>query len=452
MTQRVVSAFVMRETDPAQSPLRRGVGAVFAGLMIAVMVGAGFGVVGILTKAGSNTWRTNGAVVIEKETGASFLYQDGVLHPMLNYASALLAAGKSTAVFHEAGNSLAGTPRGATLGIPDAPNSLPDRTKELGLPWTLCSVATSATGRATTVTLLVGRPPTGGQAPGSQGLLVSDANSNTYLIWQGRRYQLRQANVVVPALFGSVTPVPAGKAWLNGLPEGSDIGTIAVGDRKGKPSTKVPGRLVGDLVKAQTGTGTQFFVVLDDGLASLNDLQTAIYRGQNSTDAVEIPVGESTNAPHSKQLTFPTGDSAPPTKPPALLQTGATQQLCAATQQAGALPTVTVGGAIDEAGPGVATGSTSDSGSALADRVVVAGGRIAVVRAVETPDAATGALYLVTDLGIRYAVPNDAALTALGYQPADAVKVLSSLVLRIPPGPALDPALAVKVPVNASGG
>ena len=73
MTQRVLSAFVMRETDPAQSPLRRGVGAVFAGLMIAVMVGAGFGVVGIVTKTGSNNWRTDGAVVIEKETGASFL-------------------------------------------------------------------------------------------------------------------------------------------------------------------------------------------------------------------------------------------------------------------------------------------------------------------------------------------------------------------------------------------
>src|SRR5690348_8776684 len=85
MTQRVISAFVMRETDPAQSPLRRGVGAVFAGLMIAVMVGAGFGVVGLITKVGSNTWKTNGAVVVEKDSGASFLYQDGVLHPMLNY-------------------------------------------------------------------------------------------------------------------------------------------------------------------------------------------------------------------------------------------------------------------------------------------------------------------------------------------------------------------------------
>src|SRR5689334_1056439 len=90
LTQRVISAFVMRETDPAQSPLRRGIGAVFAGLMIAVMVGAGFGVYGLLTKIGSNNWKANGAIVVEKETGATYVYNGGELHPMLNFTSALL--------------------------------------------------------------------------------------------------------------------------------------------------------------------------------------------------------------------------------------------------------------------------------------------------------------------------------------------------------------------------
>ena len=64
----------------------------------------------------------------------------------------------------------------------------------------------------------------------------------------------------------------------------------------------------------------------------------------------------------------------------------------------------------------------------------------------------TARYYLVTDLGLRYAVPTDAALTALGYQPTDAVKVLSSLVLRIPAGPALDPAAAVKAAAGTAGG
>jgi type VII secretion protein EccB len=444
MTQRLVSAFVMRETDPAQSPLRRGVGALFAGLMIAVMVGAGFGVWGIITKTGSSTWKTDGAVVIEKETGASFLYADGVLHPMLNYTSALLAAGKSTTVFHEASNSLAGTPRGNPLGIPGAPESLPGRDKLLSLPWTLCSAARSSTDQATTVTLLVGRAPVGGQSPGPQGLLVANAHGDTYLVWQGRRYLLREPRTLVPALFGAVTPVPAGTAWLNGLPAGADIATIPVGDRKGKPSTKVPGRNVGDLLRTQTGTGTQFYLVLDDGLAALNDLQTAIYRGQVSAQPIDFNVSDTQALPQSRQLPVPSGDTAPPPKPPALAQVSPAQQLCAATRQAGAPPSITVGGSIDQSGPGVPTGSTSDSGAALADRVVVPGGRVALVRAVAQPDATTGAYYLVTDVGLRYAVTSDAALQALGYQPADAVRMLASLVLRIPAGPALDPAAALR--------
>ena len=81
LTQRVISAFVMRETDPPQSPLRRGIGAVFAGVMVAVIVGAVFGVYGLLTKVGSNNWKVDGTVVVEKESGATFVYQGGTLHP-----------------------------------------------------------------------------------------------------------------------------------------------------------------------------------------------------------------------------------------------------------------------------------------------------------------------------------------------------------------------------------
>jgi hypothetical protein len=76
---------------------------------------------------------------------------------------------------------------------------------------------------------------------------------------------------------------------------------------------------------------------------------------------------------------------------------------------------------------------------------VVPGGHVALVLAVEKADATTGAYYLVTDAGRRYAVTSDNALVALGYVPTDAVKVLSGLLLRIPAGPALDPAAAVRV-------
>src|SRR4051812_17188927 len=106
LVQRVLSAFVMRETDPAQSPLRRGNGAVFAGMMIAVILGAGFAVFGLITKIGSGKWQVEGAVVLEKETGAPFVYQNNVLHPMINYTSAVLAGQVPTKVFRESRRTL----------------------------------------------------------------------------------------------------------------------------------------------------------------------------------------------------------------------------------------------------------------------------------------------------------------------------------------------------------
>jgi hypothetical protein len=126
MNQRVISAFVMRETDPAQSPLRRGIGALFGGLMVAVVIAAAFGVYGILTRVGTDQWKTDGSVVVERESGAGFVYLQGRLNPTLNLASAKLAGGRPNPQVHRiAARSLAEVPRGVTIGIPGAPGSLP---------------------------------------------------------------------------------------------------------------------------------------------------------------------------------------------------------------------------------------------------------------------------------------------------------------------------------------
>ena len=146
MTQRVISAFVMRETDPAQSPLRRGIGALFGGLMVAILIAAGFGIFGILTRVGTDQWKSDGSVVVERESGASFVYLAGRLHPTLNVASAKLAAGRpGPTVFRVAAASLAEVPRGVTVGIPGAPASLPAAKQRIGLPWTACAANATIT-------------------------------------------------------------------------------------------------------------------------------------------------------------------------------------------------------------------------------------------------------------------------------------------------------------------
>lgn len=455
MTQRVISAFVMRETDPAQSPLRRGIGAVFGGMMIAVVVAAGFGVYGILTKVGSDGWRSEGSVVIEKETGASFVYIGGALHPTLNYASAMLAAGNpNPRVSRVAANSLAKVPRGATIGIPGAPDSLPAPKKRAGLPWSACAMPViTKTGRRTISTMLaVSVAPQGGRHIVDEGILVKDPGKNmTYLVWHGRRHLVQRSKIVLAALFGAASPTTTNTAWLNSLPAGLDIGPIPLPNR-GDRSAEVPNRKIGDLLVSATGTSEQFYLVFDDGIAPITPVQQAILRADKQVDPIPVPVAETADAKRSARLRTDAAEIQPPATPPVLVAPTDNEQICAVTSDSVGPPRLVVGGTLPGAeGAAVTTGDDGAPGTGLADRVLVPAGRVAITRVLTGPSAQTGPHYVITDLGIKYAVPSGEALQLLGYAPEMAVAIPSALVARIPSGPALDPGAALR-PAVATGG
>ena len=90
-------------------------------------------------------WRGGDAVILEKETGAKYVYVNGRLHPVANYSSAVLIVGARRTV-SVARRSLAGVPRGAVLGIPDAPDALPGSRELVGGPWSVCSSVGGSTG------------------------------------------------------------------------------------------------------------------------------------------------------------------------------------------------------------------------------------------------------------------------------------------------------------------
>ena len=58
-------------------------------------------------------------------------------------------------------------------------------------------------------------------------------------------------------------------------------------------------------------------------------------------------------------------------------------------------------------------------------------------------------LYLVTDQGRRYAIPNAQELAWLGYAGAKPLRLPDTVVHRMPAGPGLDPGAAAR-PVPAS--
>ena len=117
-------------------------------MLVAAIGLGGFALYGLFAGGGSK-WRDAGAVIVEKESGARFVYRDGRLHPVLNYASALLIVGadRSHTVLVSR-RSIEGVPRGLPLGIADAPDSLPASGRLSTAPWTVCSLEPAEAARA----------------------------------------------------------------------------------------------------------------------------------------------------------------------------------------------------------------------------------------------------------------------------------------------------------------
>lgn len=427
MLQRAISALIMRETDPAQSPLRRGVGAAFVGVMVTVIVAAAFGIYGLLTKTGSAKWKVEAAVVVEKETGAAFVYREGALVPAANFTSALLFSGKTPpASFVVPRNSLRGIPRGVPRGIEGAPASLPTSKSVISGGWTMCAVpARDASGREVFVSVLSVGSAAAGRPLGDAGLYAR-AGDAEYLVWHGHRYRLSGSRVPAALFPGGARPVEVGPAWLDTLPEGDAIREIAVPDA-GERSDAVAGHRIGDVVTDRDVN----YLVLDKGLARLSGLQLDLLRAVRTVDPEPMRPDEIADAPESDALASdsPAAQRAPATTPRAA-DVGAGSGPCATFSGAAAPVVSLVTGA--DPGAGTPTGSRTADGTVLADRVAVPGGAVAVVRERES-----GAYAVVTDRGVRYPVESADTLGVLGFSAGASLVLPASVLHRVPPGPAL---------------
>jgi len=430
VVQRVVSALVARDTDPAQPPFRRVAGAMLVGVLLAALGVGGAAAVAALRPAGSGKWRNDRAVIVERESGAVFVYRDGVLHPVLNQASALLildSAGAPTVVVPR--SALSGAPRGETLGIPGAPSSLPPASALLKGRWTVCSTPEGSV-------LFVGGGPAGGTSVGEKGLLVTAAGQGTQLLWHGFKHLIRQPAVALPALVWSARPLTTvAPALLHAVPTGTDLVVPPVPGR----GTPTSGGRIGQLYGVTTGGRADAFILTADGLASLTPLQAQLLLAAPETQSVQpggkllplSPAEFSTLVQGRRVEPFapdPGGDAALPAVPPELLE-GRPHAVCTADA-------VTIDPKLPDLTHALRTAAATTEGTVLADRVVVPSGAGALVR------TDSGVLTLVTDLGRRHTVPVPEALGALGYGAEQPVTVPGEMVALLPAGPALDPATA----------
>lgn len=447
MTRRIVSALLLGEPETTELPMRRLALAVFGSAMVAAIAFAGVGVYGLIRPGGNRP--VENAIIIERESGAKFLYLQGTLHPVLNYTSArLILATPAPAVRTLSRQSLRDTPRGRPVGIPDAPDSLPARDALLGLPWSVCTAPRSRTTVTLATHLFAGRAPAGGTSLGDrEGLLVSagsDGAEQLFLLWHDVRLLLRHNAVLAALGWAGVEPVPVTEAFLNAVPSGPDLSDVP------PPEAGTPGPFAAEGRETTVGqvfrAGNQYYVMLREGLAPVGEVMARLRLASGTRALTEISTAEAGRLLRDGRLEpegFP--DALPELRGPEERPGMA----CASYRGDGGGRSVVVE-AFAEPGPEL----TVDAGNAppprrgtdgviTADRVILPGGHAALVGAVPAPGStARGNLYLVTDQGIKHPLPRadtERVQGSLGYAGARPVPVPASILALVPTGPALDP-------------
>lgn len=447
---RLTSALVAGEPDGLETPHRRTVVGLVAGVLVAALAVGGFTLYGFFVPGGSTAWRAAGALVLEKGTGTRYVYVEGRLRPVLNYVSAKLLLGNALKVVSVSAKSLRGVPHGQPVGIIGAPDALP--TAGLGgTQWSVCAPSgrDQAGNELTVLTVAVTTVP--GTPVGTDHALLAravDDDSPGYLIWNGRRFRLTESWLPkVLGYSGAAVRVPAG--WLDLLPAGPDLGPVAL-DGRGVPGPAADGRptRVGQLFTAALAGGAdRYYLMRQDGLSRLTATEYAVLAGDPATataydSGVVAPVALSPAAlaqlPVSERPVLPADLPASP--PPAASRPDGLAW-CLQSTPGGAVR-LTADRPVGAAGI-VRAGLGSSPTSGTADAVAIQPGLGGLVVSGRPEQAAGASYYLVTDAGLKYPLAGDAVAKTLGYQPGDAAVISPDLLDLVPSGPLLDPELVV---------
>ena len=274
--------------DEARTDPRRRVNRVTAaGVLVGVLVMAGFGIAGFLGAGRGPALPESGAVLVSG-SGDRYVVVDGRLHPALNLASALLVGGGSVTQVRPAG--LDALPRGLPVGIPEAPDALPSPERLSAAPWTVCAVPSGAATLPPEVTVRVGAPePATGAVGAGQAVLATGPANTPWLLNQGRRYRLGD-DAARRVGQQRATPLTLPAEILDLLPEGPPIAAPGVAG-PGAPAAGVPRTwVVSDVVRVQAGGSVrESLAVLPDGVVPVSELTAALLVSAGSNEVAADP-------------------------------------------------------------------------------------------------------------------------------------------------------------------
>ncbi|MET8566293.1 type VII secretion protein EccB [Streptomyces flaveolus] len=464
VVSRLTSGLLRADPDVPEPPTRRTDRAVLIGAVFAAVLCVGSLVYGLISPGGATGWRDGHTLVVDKTTGTRYLFDGQRLRPVRNYASARLLVGGALTTDTVSPASLRGTPHGDPVGIPGAPDDLPD--PDGGTVWQVCAGTTPAADsgdREGTTTLVVDSRLTGGTLSG-RGVLAGDEENTLYLLWNGKRYRLPAGRSAATALgFGTATPLPVSAAFLDAVPAGPDLAPPAVTGQGGAgPDLDGAGTRIGQVFVVRTpGAAQQYYLLLRSGLVPVTTTQAALVLSDPATRtkayAGKAPQALTLSASALGQALSPksaSGDAAAagragaalPTVPPRPLRLADDTDLCVRLVPHGdrgteiGLETVTAAAVATGA---VAPGDGAASACLTVDAIAVPTSGGGLVRALSSVGTVLGdTTYVVADTGRKYRVPSKEAATALGYDPATAQRLPAALLDMLPSGPDLSPQAA----------
>ncbi|MFK3981401.1 type VII secretion protein EccB [Micromonospora sp. NPDC050397] len=452
VTRRIVSALLSGDPETNNLPMRRLGLAVFGSAMVAAIVLAGAGVYGLMTNR-SSPLEPN-TLVLERETGATYVFVDDRLYPTLNYASARLILDQADPPVRTMSQaSIRDRSRGRLVGIVGAPDDLPGRSSLVGLPWSVCNTPDPADSRQSTTRLVVNQELAGGVDLGEQAVLVANGDQR-YLLFNNTRMQVLGGDQAIAALkMTSVPPIGIGQQLLNAVPVGPRVREPLIpGDNEQSQWQIGFGpTFVGQVFRS----AGQHYVLTRNGLASVGEM-TALLLLRDGGGIRDITPEEAGRVLSRERLE----DDGMPQRLLELRPGGAgPTSICATYRGATGGSAGTTINVFDRTPPELAPAApgsmevrqTSRDAVQTAERVVMPGGKGALVQAMPgAGDGADGAIgstvYLLTAQGIRYPLGTrgGTAVTALGYGDVSPLAVPASLLSLIPTGPTLqrDDALA----------
>ncbi|MFD6259507.1 type VII secretion protein EccB [Micromonospora chalcea] len=292
MMGRLSSALVQGDPSTAEIPGRRAVTGLAFGVLISVLVVAGFAVYGWIVPGGSKAYTKAGVILVEKESGTRYVYLDGRLRPTPNLTSAMLIQGGAATVKLISQESIKDVPRGPSIGIDGAPQSIATGSMVAG-PWLACLPGSVADTPGDRLGLNLDPRAEAAAVPADRFVVVRGADGPTYLVTAERKYRVGDPAVLVALGATTTRRVPAPENWLAFLPDGPALAPATI------PGEGQSGRVgdrtypVGTLFRQQPDTGAEQLLVLRrDGLAPLSRTEFLLATATTGAKAVELTAAD----------------------------------------------------------------------------------------------------------------------------------------------------------------